>query len=104
MINLDELLSDLKEWIKTDCKLNNTLIRLNNLKSYLDEETERMQRERTYKIKLPLRLFIHQKYLFDDVNNLEELEQYKQAIDTYNKDVATYNKLLDKDKHLINAD
>lgn len=62
MINLDELLSDLQEWIKTDCELDNTLIRLNNLKSYLDEETERMQRERIHKVKLPLRLVIHQKY------------------------------------------
>ena len=62
MINLDELLSNLQEWIKTDCELDNTLIRLNNLKSYLDEETERMQCERIHKVKLPLRLVIHQKY------------------------------------------
>lgn len=102
MINLDELLSDLQEWIKTDRELDNTLIRLNNLKKYLDEETERMQRERIHKVKLPLRLVIHQKYLFDDVSNTEELKQYKQAINTYNKDVDTYNKLLDKDKYLVN--
>lgn len=102
MINLDKLLINLQEWIKTDRELDNTLIRLNNLKSYLDEETERMQRERIHKVKLPLRLVIHQKYLFDDVSNTEELKQYKQAINTYNKDVDTYNKLLDKDKYLVN--
>ena len=49
-----------------------------------------------------MRLIIHQKYAFDDVSNPQELERYKQAIDAYNKDVATYNKLLDKDKYLIN--
>lgn len=102
MINLDKLLSDLKEWSETDCKLNNILIRLNNLKSYLDEETERMQRERTYKIRVPLRLVIRQKYVFDDVSNPEELERHRQAINVYNKDVETYNKLLDKDKRMVN--
>lgn len=102
MINLDELLSNLQEWIKTDRELDNTLIRLNNLKSYLDEETERMQRERTYKVRLPLRLVIHQKYAFDDVSNPEELERHRQAINAYNKDVEVYNKLLDKDKRMVN--
>lgn len=102
MINLDELLSNLQEWIKTDRELDNTLIRLNNLKSYLDKETERMQRERTYKVRLPLRLVIHQKYAFDDVSNPEELERHRQAINAYNKDVEVYNKLLDKDKRMVN--
>ena len=102
MINLEKLLSDIQEWIKTDNEIKNALIRINNQKSDLEKEAERMQRERVRKVKLPLRLVIHQKYVFDDLNNPEELERHRQAIKAYNKDVDAYNKLLDKDKRMVN--
>lgn len=102
MINLDKLLNDIQEWIKTNNEMKNALIRINNQKKCLEKETERMQHERVYKVKLPLRLVIHQKYAFDDVSNPEELERHRQAINAYNKDVEAYNKLLDKDKRMVN--
>ena len=92
---IDLLISDLTELVDVGQELTNSIKRVNNLKNSLDERLIKLKRERTYKPKFPLSLFIH-KNIFDDVTNDEELKSYNKAVSEYNKELKHGKRLATK--------
>ena len=92
---IDLLISDLTELVNVGRKLTNSNKRVNNLKNSLDKSLIKLKRERTYKPKFPLSLFIH-KDIFDDVTNDEELKSYNKAVSEYNKELNQGKRLAIK--------
>lgn len=92
---IDLLISDLTELVDVGRKLTNSNKRVNNLKNSLDKSLIKLKRERTYKPKFPLSLFIH-KEIFDDVTNDEELKSYNKAVSEYNEELNQGKRLAIK--------
>lgn len=92
---IDLLISDLTKLVDVGQELTNSNKRVNNLKNSLDKSLIKLKRERTYKPKFPLSLFIH-KEIFDDVTNDEELKSYNKAVSEYNKELNQGKRLATK--------
>lgn len=97
MVNL--ILKNLLEYNTLGGQLLNAYKRVNNLQAYLDKELEKLQRERTYKLKFPLNL-IFRKTIFDDVSDPEEIESYNETIAVYNEELKHAKDLANERKRL----